>query len=80
MYKGTYDGDIDEKIKVAEANVAKQKRRVKFAVFGKYEKEDDLERAEKELERLVSAKKRGEVLKGKLDTFAKLTPEQREKL
>lgn len=76
---GSY-GDIDEKIKAAEANVAKQKRRVKFAVFGKYEKEDDLERAEKELERLVSAKERGEVLKGKLDTFAKLTPEQREKL
>lgn len=73
-------GDIDEKIKEAEAKISKCKIKVKFAVFGKDYKEYELECAEKELSRLVSAKERGEEIKRKFDTFAKLIPEQREKL
>ena len=73
-------GDIDERIKAEEAYIAKQKIKVKFAIFGKDYQQYELESAESELKRLVDIKKRGEDLKEKLDIFAKLTPEQREKL
>lgn len=73
-------GDIDKKIEDAEAKIAKCKRRAKFAVFGKDHKEYEVERAEKDLSSLLYDKKRGDEMKRKMDTFAKFTPEHKEKL
>ena len=51
---------------------------VVVAGFGKEEKQDELKRLNVKIERLRSEKNRGDELRAKRDTFAEITPEQKD--
>ena len=72
--------DLDAEIQTTEEAIRVQERKVKFAIFGKEEKEEELERLKSKLERLRKEKAHGEELKGQMDTFAEITPKQRDLL
>ena len=81
-YENKYEThhDIDEQIEALKKKVEKCERRLKFAVFGKYEKEDELKRAKDDLKYAEYKRENWIELKTKKETFDKLTPEQRVKL
>lgn len=81
-YKNKYEThhDIDEQIEALKKKVEKCERSLKFAVFGKYEKEDELRRAKDNLKYAEYKRENWVELKTKKETFDKLTPEQRVKL
>lgn len=69
--------DLDAEIKATEEAIEAQEKKVKRAIFGKEEKQDELQRLNTKIERLRSEKARGDELRAKRDTFAEITPEQK---
>ena len=74
------NSDLEERIAAQEELVRAQERKVKFALFGKEEKEEELDAQKITLEVLQREKADGEELKRKSDIFAEITPEQKDML
>lgn len=72
--------ELDIEIQATEEAIRVQERKVKFAIFGKEEKEEELESLKLKLERLRKEKVHGEELRGKMDTFAEITSKQKDLL
>lgn len=72
--------DLDSEIQATEEAIKVQERKVKYAIFGKDEKEEELENLKSKLERLRKDQAHGEDLREKRDTFAEITPEQKDLL
>lgn len=72
--------DLDNQIAEKRYAVTRQEERVKYGLFKKDEKEKELIKLQKELEKLEREKARGEEIKRDRDEFAKITPEQKEKI
>lgn len=72
--------ELDSEIQSTEEAIKIQERKLKFAIFGKEEKADELERLKSKLESLRKEQAYGEELKGQMDTFAEITPKQKELL
>lgn len=69
--------EIDSKIEEKEAEIGASERKLKYALFGKEEKEDNLRKLKEELERLKEEKVRGDNLRVQKETFDEITPEQK---
>lgn len=72
--------DLEAEIQATEKAIRVQERKVKFAIFGKEEKEDELERLKSRLEKYREDQAYGEDLRRKKDIFAEITPEQKDLL
>ena len=72
--------DLDNQIAEKRYAIVRQEERVKYGLFKKDEKKRDLIKLQKELEKLESEKSYGEEIKRNRDEFAKITPEQKEKI
>lgn len=72
--------ELEGEIQSTEEAIRVQERKVKFAIFGKEEKVDELERLKSKLERLRKEQAHGEELRGQRDTFAEITPKQKDLL
>ena len=72
--------DLDDKIEAEKEAIRVQERKLKFALFGKEEKTEELERLKSRLEKLEKEKAKGEELRKTKDTFAEITPEQKDML
>ncbi len=72
--------DLETEIQTTEEAIRAQERKVKFAIFGKEEKEEELERLKLKLERLRKDQDYGEKLKCQMNTFAEITPKQKDLL
>lgn len=70
--------DLETNIEAKKEEIRIQERKVKFALFGKEEKEEELERLKSKLQRLEEEKARGEAIRKSKDTFAEITPEQKD--
>lgn len=71
---------LEDEIEAQKEAIRVQERKVKFAVFGKDEKEYELRRLKQNLEQLEKTQAYGEELRGKRDTFSEITPEQKDML
>lgn len=74
------NSDLDARIAEKKAEVKRQEKVVKYGLLKKYERQDELDKLRKELEKFESEKRDGEEIKRKKDAFAKITPEQKEKI
>lgn len=72
--------DLENQIKAKEEEIALQERKLKYALFGKEDKKEALAKLRKELEHLKEIQKEGEDIVLQRDTFAEITPEQKELL
>ena len=72
--------DLDNQIAEKSYKVTRQERRVKYGLFDKDEKELVLNKLQKELEELEAKRAHGEEIKRERYEFAKITPEQKEKI
>ena len=70
--------DLETNIEAKKEEIRIQERKVKFALFGKEEKEEELERLKSKLQRLEEEKARGEAIRKSKETFAEITPEQKD--
>lgn len=69
--------DLEEKIKAKRKEIARQERKVKYALVGKEDKIRELEKLNIELSSLETTQRDGEALAKKRDHFAEITPEQK---
>lgn len=72
--------ELESKIQELEEAIRVQERKIKFAIFHKEEKQEELEILQANLERLKKEQSYGESLKSQSDIFAEITPEQKELL
>ncbi len=72
--------ELESEIQYTEDAIRVQERKVKFAVFGKEEKEEELKRLKSKIERLRKEQAHGEELRGQRDTFAEITHKQKDLL
>ena len=72
--------ELDGEIQSTEEAIKTQERKLKFAIFSKEEKADELKRLKSKLESLRKEQAYGEQLKGQMDTFAEITPKQKDLL
>lgn len=72
--------DLDNQIAEKSYEVTRQERRVKYGLFDKDEKELVLNKLQTELEELEAKRAHGEEIKRERYEFAKITPEQKEKI
>ena len=69
--------NLDQEIQEKEVAIEAAEKRLKHAIFGKEEKQDELNKLKKELERLKEAKVDGEKIASQRDIYAEITPEQK---
>lgn len=74
------NSDLETQISAQEELIKAQERKVKFALFGKEEKQEELEAQKRKLESLRKEKANGEELKRKSDIFSEITPKQKDML
>ena len=69
--------DIENQINAKKEEIASAERKLKYALFKKEEKADDIEKLKEELERLVAIEEEGKRIANQRDIFAEITPEQK---
>lgn len=70
--------NLEDEIRSAEESIRLQERKVKFAIFGKEEKQYELEDLRSNLGRLRRIQEEGESLREKRDILADITPKQKD--
>lgn len=70
--------DLENEIQAAEEAIRVQERKVKFAIFGKEDKQYKLEDLRSNLGRLRRIQEEGESLREKRDILAEITPKQKD--